>query len=86
MLNTNNTPGKTFPYLCDTNGFPCLPPSDPLCGPTGNCLYAGQLTGTPIDCSTLSDSTTTGLVAVGGVNFYDSTIGDLTVGITFVCQ
>jgi hypothetical protein len=42
--------------------------------------------GTPIPCATLADSTTTGLVLVGSVNFFDSTIGDLTTNQTLVCQ
>jgi hypothetical protein len=45
-----------------------------------------MLTGVPVDCQDLAASATTGLVLVGGVNFFDSTIGDLTVGIDFACQ
>jgi cysteine-rich repeat protein len=53
------------------SGEDCDPPDDAAC---------------PSACQTLADSTTTGLLTVDGVNFFDSTIGDLTVGISFVCQ
>jgi hypothetical protein len=47
---------------------------------------ANDQTGSPIDCTTLDASTTTGLAGVGAVNFFGSTIGDLSVGLKATCQ
>jgi cysteine-rich repeat protein len=49
-------------------------------------IPATQLTGNRIDCLTLSSSVTTGITLVGSVNFFDSTIGDLTTSEVLSCQ
>ncbi len=43
-------------------------------------------TGTAGDCAGLATSVTTGLGMEGALNFFDSTIGDLTTFESFVCQ
>jgi hypothetical protein len=42
--------------------------------------------GVPVICETLDAGGVSGLTGVGAVNFFGSTIGDLTVGIKAVCQ
>jgi hypothetical protein len=49
-------------------------------------IPATQLRGSRIDCLTLSSSVTTGITLVGSVNFFDSTIGDLTTSEVLTCQ
>jgi hypothetical protein len=53
----------------------------PTPGPNSN-----DQTGLPLACATLDASTTTGLSGVGAVNFFGSTIGDLSVGLKATCQ
>ena len=43
-------------------------------------------TGVPIACTTMDASTVTGFVGVGAVNFFGSTLGDLSVGLKSTCQ
>jgi hypothetical protein len=43
-------------------------------------------TGAPLSCAQVDTSTTTGLEGVGAVNFFGSTIGDLSVGLKAVCM
>jgi len=43
-------------------------------------------TGAGIDCNTLASSTTTGLKLVGGLGFYDSTLGDIYSAQTLLCE
>jgi hypothetical protein len=47
---------------------------------------ANDQTGSPLACATLDASTTTGLAGVGAVNFFGSTLGDLTVGLKASCM
>jgi hypothetical protein len=49
-------------------------------------LPAYTATGSVIPCETLATSTTTDLLLVGVVNFFDSTIGDIQSQLTFACQ
>jgi len=51
-------------------------------------LPSGGLSGsgTAAVCNDLTTSTTTGMVLAGAVNFFDSTLGDLAVGLTFTCR
>jgi cysteine-rich repeat protein len=42
--------------------------------------------GSAISCPALATSTTTGIVMVGSVNFFDTTIGDLNTNQTFTCR
>jgi hypothetical protein len=48
--------------------------------------YCNDQSGTELACATLDTSTTTGLVGVGTVNFFNSTIGDLSLGVKALCQ
>jgi hypothetical protein len=50
-------------------------------GPDANDRQGGA-----VACDTFDSGTTTGLAGVGAVNFFGSTIGDLTVGLKAVCQ
>jgi hypothetical protein len=43
-------------------------------------------TGTSTSCATLATSTTTGLKLVGGLGFFDSTLGDILSAQTLICQ
>lgn len=43
-------------------------------------------TGAAIDCTSLAASSTSGLTLVGGLGFFDSTLGDLLSGQVLVCQ
>ncbi len=45
-----------------------------------------SLDGSEIACSALDASTTTGMVAVGAVNFFGSTLGDIASGLRVTCQ
>ena len=42
--------------------------------------------GTAAVCNDLTISTTTGIVLAGAANFFDSTIGDLAVDLSFTCR
>jgi len=45
-----------------------------------------NLIGTQVACATLDASTTTGMVAVGAVNFFGSSLGDIASGLRVTCQ
>jgi hypothetical protein len=72
----NFVPGSTVPSM----GTSCMPPGSP------DGSFCNDQSGAPIPCATLDASTTTGLVGVGAVNFFGSTIGDLSVGLKASCQ
>jgi len=44
------------------------------------------LNGTSVSCAALEASTTTGISLVGSLGFFDSTLGDIHSGNTFVCN
>lgn len=56
---------------------PCTVPT------TGN---INDQSGSPIACATVDASTTTGILAVGAVNFFGSALGDLSAGLKVTCQ
>jgi hypothetical protein len=60
-------------------GTMCVPPGMP------DGSHCNDQTGAPLACATVDSSDTTGLVGVGAVNFFGSTIGDLTVGLKATC-
>ncbi len=45
-----------------------------------------NLIGSQLACATLDASTTTGMVAVGAVNFFGSALGDIASGLRVTCQ
>jgi hypothetical protein len=65
----------------DANFAPGSTVPGPMPGPNTN-----DQSGVPIACATLDASTTTGLSAVGVVNFFGSSIGDLSVGLKATCN
>jgi len=48
--------------------------------------FTNDQTGVPIACATMDSSTLTGWVGVGAVNFFGSTLGDLSVGLRARCN
>jgi hypothetical protein len=65
----------------DGNFVPGSTVPGPTPGPDAN-----DRSGVPLSCAQLDTSTTTGLEGVGAVNFFGSTIGDLSVGLRAVCM
>jgi hypothetical protein len=65
-----------------------VPSAGTICMPAGmpDGSHCNDQSGVPLDCSVVDTSDTTGLVGVGTVNFFGSTIGDLTVGLKATCQ
>lgn len=66
-----NSPG------CPGGGPPCYVPAPP---------QVNDQSGSPLACSVLDGSTTTGLVAVGATNFFGTNLGDVSVGLKTTCQ
>ena len=60
-------------------------PTGPTCTVPGF-GFTNDQTGTPIPCATMDASTVTGFVGVGAVNFFGSTLGDLSVGLKATCN
>jgi hypothetical protein len=81
---------RAFGRISDGNFVPgsTVPSAGTICAPPGmpDGSFCNDQSGSPIPCATLDASTTTGLVGVGVVNFFGSTIGDLTVGLKATCQ
>jgi hypothetical protein len=76
-VSTQEARGK----ITDANFIPASTVPGPPQSPNAN-----DRTGVPLACATVDMSVTTGLTAVGAVNFFGSTIGDLSVGLKTVCQ
>jgi hypothetical protein len=72
----NFVPGSTVPSAVTS----CMPAGMP------DGSHCNDQLGLPLDCAVVDTSDTTGLVGVGAVNFFGSTIGDLSVGLKATCQ
>jgi hypothetical protein len=75
--------------IVDGNFVPAstVPSAATICAPPGvpDGSHCNDQSGAPLACATVDSSDTTGLVGVGAVNFFGSTIGDLTVGLKATC-
>ena len=77
---TDRQAGKAQKIIDDVNAN-CGPPVAIATHFPGDCSGSGF--GPP--CATVGTSTVTGLIGVGAVNFFGSTLGDLSVGINATC-
>jgi len=88
ITNANFNASKTCSggFCDDSLSTPCTSPADcppsvvPVVGFTNN------QTGIPIACATMDSSTVTGWAGVGAVNFFGSTLGDLSVALRAQCN
>jgi hypothetical protein len=76
IVDGNFVPGSTVPSAATM----CTPPGSP------DGSHCNDQSGSPLACATVDSSDTTGLAGVGAVNFFGSTIGDLSVGLKATCQ
>jgi hypothetical protein len=75
IINGNFVAGSTVPSAVTS-----------CAGSNGTGSDCNDRDGAPIACAVLDGGSTTGLSGVGAVNFFGSTIGDLTVGLKAVCE